>query len=172
MMQKRSLASSQSHRRRCTLNWTFKSFRPVNPTDAVPVCRRFPIRRAGPFIGTELEALAFARRACEHLKAKGVKRVEAWANTASDEPLPGAVTFRIRPHENGQDWRVVECALQHPLWVKQLEEGIDYMLFRGSGKLCRIEVLNAAGGLAWLVLVDQRGNDPFAGTGPTWEQER
>jgi hypothetical protein len=151
--------------------WEFRSVKPRNPQDRFHILGRFPIRRACPFIGTESEALAFARRACEHLKSKNVVRVEAWSSTGSAEPASGAVTFRIRPHENGRDWRVVEDSLQHALWVAELDHGLHYMLRRGSGKLCRIEVLNSTGGVAWLVLVDQRGDDPYAGKGPTWSPQ-
>src|SRR5688572_30665715 len=81
--------------------WEFRSVKPRYPQDRFHILGRFPIRRACPFIGTESHALAFARRACEHLKSNNVVRVEAWSSTGSDEPAPGAVTFRIRPHENG-----------------------------------------------------------------------
>ena len=100
--------------------WTFKSYRPNNPCERFPIFGRFPIRRASPFIGSESDALAFARRACAHLSAKGVVRVEAWSEGHFEpEPLPGAFTFRIRPHDNGHDWIVVECRLQHPLWISE-----------------------------------------------------
>lgn len=95
---------------------------------------------------------------------------EAWSSKESDEPAPGALTFRIRPHENGRDWRVVEGGLQHPLWTKKLGDGISHILMRGAGYLCRIEVLNGAGDVSWLVVVDQRGNDPYARTGATLKQ--
>jgi hypothetical protein len=152
--------------------WVFKSYRPVNPHDRFQICRRYPIRRSrGPFIGTQSEALAFARRACEHLSAKGVVHVEAWSEEFfAPEPLPGSVTFRVRPHENGKDWRVLEGPLQHPAWVHDLDQGIDHMLFRGVGRLCCVEVLNAAGAVARLILVDQSTNNPYAGVGPTWKQ--
>jgi hypothetical protein len=41
--------------------------------------------------------------------------------------------------------------------------------FRGAGRLCRIKVLNKAGTVARLVLVDQSANNPYAGIGPTWK---
>ena len=44
-----------------------------------------------------------------------------------------------------------------------------FSLFRGLGRLCRIEVLNCAGGVARLVLVDQSGTHPYAGVASTWE---
>lgn len=147
--------------------WTFKSFRPVNPSDPVPVCRRFPIRRATPFIGDEGEALAFARRACEHLNSKGVQRVEAWTAQPGAREAD-AITFRLLPI--GNNWRADPNRLHHGGIWPDLDGALNYALFRGAGKLCRIEVLNTAGAVAWLVLVDQTANDPYAGMAPTWKQ--
>src|ERR1051325_2963951 len=75
--------------------WEFKSFRPRNPRDRFPIFGRFPIRRACPFTGSERDALAFARRACEHLSGKGVIRVEAWSRHGEATELHGNVTFRL-----------------------------------------------------------------------------
>jgi hypothetical protein len=109
------------------------------------------------------DALEFARRCADHLHGESVNCVEAWSVGAVEGPpddLPGLLTFRIVPHENGKDWQAVPCALQHPLWIKKLEQGIDYMMFRAAGTLCRIEVLSTSPPIrarpALIVLADRR----------------
>src|SRR5216117_3963508 len=93
--------------------WEFKSFRPRNPQDRFPIFGRFPLRRScGPFIGSERDALAFARRACEHLSSKGTLRVEAWSRHI-EPPELSCVTFRLKPH-TGNRWLTEEGPLAHP----------------------------------------------------------
>ena len=116
--------------------------------------------------GTEREALEFAGRIRDHLHADDGNTVQAWTLAILDstpEEIPDALTFRIVPHENGKDWQAVQCSLQHPLWISNLEQGVDYMLFRGGGKLCAIHVMNRTGLLDRVILADHRQVDscPF-----------
>jgi hypothetical protein len=147
--------------------WEFRSYKPTNPQDRFPICRRFPIHRAcGPFTGSESDALAFARKACEHLRSKNVQRVEAWTRQAEPSHLPGSITFRF--HAVGNEWKAEESTVMHPTTWSNLDNALDYVLWRGGGKLCRIELLNTRSAVQWLILSDERANDAYAGIGPTW----
>ena len=64
--------------------------------------RRAGLRQARILRGSAIEALEFARRACEYLRPKGVESVEAWSLEISDhkfhiseeEPeIPGLARF-------------------------------------------------------------------------------
>jgi hypothetical protein len=120
--------------------WAFRAARPGGG--------RTWIRRNGgqrTLTGTEQDALEFARAATEHLRHTSVDWVEAWTvgSVAGAAELAGALRFRIVPHPNGKDWRAEENELMHPLWITDLDFGVDYMLFRGGGKLCILEVMNS-----------------------------
>jgi hypothetical protein len=120
--------------------------------------------------GTERDAWEFSRRCVEHFRGHDVVCVEAWSVgpvEGAPDDVPGLLTFKVVPHENGKDWQAVPCALQHALWITKLEHGIDYMMFRGGGKLCRVHVVNQAGGLERVVLADRRGKDSCPCTGPS-----
>ena len=109
--------------------------------------------------GTEQDALEFAQRCAEHFRGHDVVCVEAWSVgpvEGAPDDVPGLLTFKVVPHENGKDWSALPCTLQRPLWITKLEQGIDYMMFRGGGKLCRVHVLNRAGALERVVLADRR----------------
>src|SRR5206468_2912385 len=72
---------------------------------------------------SESDALAFTRRACEHLSAKGTLRVEAWSEGRFDRDLlPGSVTFRLKPCD-GPRWLAEQGPLHHggisPTWTAQ-----------------------------------------------------
>src|SRR5689334_18994253 len=77
--------------------------------------------------GNERDALEFARRCVEHFQGQDVTAVEAWSVSLVEgvpDDVPGLLTFRVVPHENGKDWSVLPCTLQHPCglrsWSKEL----------------------------------------------------
>lgn len=116
--------------------------------------------------GTERDALEFARRACEYLRPKGVEAVEAWSVQIQNEKLgnekwegPGLVRFCLRPHANGRDWVAEPNELHHGGWWGDLEQAVDYALFRGSGRVCAVEIKNARLEVGRVVLVDRTGQD-------------
>ena|SRR5436190_19813687 len=112
--------------------------------------------------GTERDALEFARRACGYLRPKGVDAVEAWSAGPLDgepEELPGLVRFSLTPHRNGRDWITEPNQLHHGGWWTDLLQAVDYALFRGSGKLCAVEIKNANSLIQTIVLVDRTGHD-------------
>jgi hypothetical protein len=115
--------------------------------------------------GSERDALDFAARITEHFRATDIHSVEAWSvgPVEGTPDLPDAITFRIVPHANGKDWAAEENQLMHPLWITELDFGVDYIFRRGSGRLCAIEVLGRSGEIEHLIVADKRQVDscPF-----------
>lgn len=149
--------------------WLFNSYRPVDPHARHPISRRSPIHRAsGVFTGSAQDALAFARKACEHLSAKGVLRVEAWA-AGEPEAIHGSAIFRLTAHANGKQWIAENSGLHHGGIFPDLDSAIDYCVFRGHGMLCRVELLDKIGAVQTVVLVDQTDYNPYKNMGPTWK---
>jgi len=115
--------------------------------------------------GTHNEALDFAARAQVYLSGRGVERIEAWScGAVRSEPNESPRTiFRLRPHENGHDWRADITELHHGGWYRKLTGAIDYTLFRGAGRVCEIQIFDKMGMMVFVVLADLRGHDavPF-----------
>jgi hypothetical protein len=132
------------------------------------------IRRKGgcnTITGTEHDALEFARRCVEHFRGHDVVCVEAWSVGDIQEQLelPGLVTFRIVPREDGEGWRALETHLHHGGIYRPdyLGFAIDYAMFRGGGTLCAVQVLNRAGALERVILADRRGRESCPCIGPS-----
>ena len=146
--------------------WAFRAVRPRHEYTW--------IRRScgqSTIIGTEHDALNFARKAAEHLQSEGVKCIEAWSmgNVQEQLELPGLVTFQIVPRKDGEGWQALETHLHHGGWYRpdHLGFAIDYALWRGGGKLCAVQVVNPAGKVLRVVLADLRDVDSCPTIGPS-----
>jgi hypothetical protein len=117
--------------------------------------------------GTSEEALAFAHQVREFYSGKPVARVEAHSNgSVQADCLSAHKNFTIRRHLNGRDWWVNETDLTHPGWFRNLEHAVSHLAFRGRGYVCQIQVLKPSE--TEVILIDQKGDDSFAGKGPTY----
>src|SRR3954470_11982031 len=79
----------------------------------------FVRREIGPLVASIAQALAFANRVHDHF-GDAVSRVEAWTDTTEEVDPADREAFQIVRHENGKDWRVLECRLTHPGWFVAL----------------------------------------------------
>jgi hypothetical protein len=126
-----------------------------------PGHRRCCVRRADGsdrFTGAADEVLAFVARAQEHLAPK--LRVEAWSREQMEfdfvSEIAPRLVFTIRPHANGHDWTADENELHHGGWFRTLSGAIDYALFRASGKIAAVHILDRDGNIQRVILADQR----------------
>jgi hypothetical protein len=133
---------------------------------------RFSVRRpnGSEFLeGTAREALDFAARVRQFYEDRSVRSVEAHSvgpcPNIADLGLP-RIVFHIRPHPNKRDWWVDESKLTHPCWLTRLDHAIGHVAFRGRGHLCEIQVLDSRGIPDSVVMVDQRGHNPFVDCAP------
>ena len=133
--------------------WKFRAARTGSPATWIR-------RKCGEntLTGSERDALEFAARIAEHFRDTDIHSVEAWSvgSVEGTPDLPDALTFRIVRHPNGRDWSTEENQLMHPLWITELDFGVDYILRRGSGKLCLIEVCTHS---RRIIVADKRGVD-------------
>ena len=146
--------------------WQLKAVR-------APGARRSCLRRpdgSDRFTGTATEVLGYIVRAQKHLCSRAVCRVEAWSTEQMEFDFVSEfspLVFGIRPHPNGRDWVADENELHHGGWFRTLQGAIDYALFRGSGKVAAVHVLNTAGKIQRVILADQRGYDAIPTVGPS-----
>lgn len=114
--------------------------------------------------GTPEQALEFAARVRAFYEVRSALRVEAHAVGPIDlqeHPALAPQLFSVRPHGNGHDWLVDESSLAHPAWLTKLEHAISLLAFRSRGYITLIQILDAAGLTARIVLIDQRNDDCF-----------
>jgi hypothetical protein len=166
MLQQAALLLGQQLTRRCwqhcgmKATWKFRAMRQD--------LTAFFVRRTDgtdELFGTDEEVLEFSVRARHYFHAKCLQRVEARSTGLIDFSVPNnkpRELARLRPHENGRDWRAEPSRLHHGAWHKTLEDAICYAAFRLRGHLSEIQILNRRNEVQGVVLIDQTGSEPSA----------